>query len=188
MAKMEKPDLQSIQAWFMQLQDSICSSLEAMDGIGKFREDPWIRPGGGGGRTRIIEGELIEKGGVNYSGVNGVMPANIAKALGLPPNHKCFNCFHQIIIRPNTMNRQLRPINPVEDGKLFHRRLVQSEFSMEMLNELYGGGQQERMFPVLHVIHHSCVRLTRSVQKPLLHSTVQRHTLIEVALRRELLD
>lgn len=53
------------------LQDSICSALEAEDTV-RFREDLWQRPGGGGGKTRVIEnGTTFEKGGVNTSAVFG---------------------------------------------------------------------------------------------------------------------
>ena len=77
---------QSIIDWFKGLQDNICSSLEELDAHGRFREDPWERAEGGGGRTRIIQGQHIEKGGVNFSAVHGSMPETIAKGLGLPPN------------------------------------------------------------------------------------------------------
>ena len=54
------------------LQDYICAELEALDGKGRFIQDKWQREQGGGGRTRIIEnGNLIEKGGVNFSEVYG---------------------------------------------------------------------------------------------------------------------
>lgn len=54
------------------LQDSICTSFEQIDGVARFREESWQRPGGGGGRTRVIaEGGLFEKGGVNFSHVHG---------------------------------------------------------------------------------------------------------------------
>lgn len=76
----------SVIDWFKGLQDSICIGLENLDGS-KFHEDLWTREEGGGGRTRIIRGELIEKGGVNFSAVHGQMPANIAKHLGLEENH-----------------------------------------------------------------------------------------------------
>lgn len=75
------PDQSIIIEYFKGLQDSICQQLEAADGLGKFREDQWQRPGGGGGRTRIIEGAVIEKGGVNFSAVHGSLPDNIARAL-----------------------------------------------------------------------------------------------------------
>jgi len=71
--------------WFKGLQDSICNALEESDGKGKFKEDNWKRAGGGGGRTRVIaEGNVIEKGGVNFSAVHGEMPEKISKALKVP--------------------------------------------------------------------------------------------------------
>lgn len=71
-----------IAARFKEIQDNICNSLESLDGVGKFQEDLWDRPEGGGGRTRIIKGKHIEKGGVNFSEVYGALPNNIAKSLG----------------------------------------------------------------------------------------------------------
>ena len=70
-----------IADWFKGLQDRICATLEATDGKGKFKEDIWERAGGGGGRTRIIQGQLIEKGGVNFSAVHGDAPAQLLKYL-----------------------------------------------------------------------------------------------------------
>ncbi|HZT80536.1 MAG TPA: coproporphyrinogen III oxidase, partial [Gemmataceae bacterium] len=58
--------------YFRSLQDRICAALEALDGPGRFREDHWQRPGGGGGRTRVLEGGAVfEKAGVNFSDVHG---------------------------------------------------------------------------------------------------------------------
>ena len=74
---------EGISEYFKTLQDSICAQLEAGDGTGKFREDQWQREGGGGGRSRVIQGQHIEKGGVNFSAVHGLMPEKISKALGL---------------------------------------------------------------------------------------------------------
>jgi coproporphyrinogen III oxidase len=54
------------------LQDLICRELEVLDGVAVFVEDAWTREEGGGGRTRILQdGNLIEKGGVNFSEVYG---------------------------------------------------------------------------------------------------------------------
>ena len=74
---------EDIAQWFMTLQDQICEALEKEDGGGKFVEDRWERPGGGGGRTRVLQGKVIEKGGVNFSAVHGALPQKIAKSLGL---------------------------------------------------------------------------------------------------------
>ena len=36
-------------------QNAICAAVEAEDGKGKFREDAWCRPGGGGGVSRVLQ-------------------------------------------------------------------------------------------------------------------------------------
>jgi coproporphyrinogen III oxidase len=66
------------------LQNRICSALEDIDGKTKFIEDTWERPGGGGGKTRIIShGRLIEKGGVNISEVFGEIPNALKDKFGV---------------------------------------------------------------------------------------------------------
>ena len=68
----------------MDLQDRICRSLEETDGSGQFKEDSWERPGGGGGRSRIMsEGTIIEKGGVGYSAVHGEATEATLRSLNL---------------------------------------------------------------------------------------------------------
>ncbi len=76
---------ESIVRYFRALQDDICRALEAADAGGRFREDLWERPGGGGGRTRVLEGRRIGKGGVNFSAVEGAMPEPAARALEVSP-------------------------------------------------------------------------------------------------------
>ncbi|MFN4234060.1 MAG: oxygen-dependent coproporphyrinogen oxidase [Bacteroidia bacterium] len=72
----------SATEFFIKLQNEICYSLEQVDGKAKFHEDIWEREGGGGGRTRVMQnGNVIEKGGVNFSAVYGKLPENIKKAL-----------------------------------------------------------------------------------------------------------
>ena len=64
--------LAAVDAYMRDLQDRICSGLEALDGGAAFREDTWERDEGGGGRSRVLEeGDLIERGGVNFSLVRG---------------------------------------------------------------------------------------------------------------------
>ena len=75
---------EEITEWYKGLQDRICGSLETADGLGSFQEDTWERPGGGGGRSRVLrDGQIIEKGGVNISAVWGKTPEAILKALKL---------------------------------------------------------------------------------------------------------
>ncbi len=66
-------------AYFRELQDRICSGLEALDGHARFRQDEWQREGGGGGRTRVLtRGRVFEKAGVNFSLVHGEMAPEFA--------------------------------------------------------------------------------------------------------------
>jgi coproporphyrinogen III oxidase len=65
--------------FFKTLQDRICAALEQLDGAGRFQQDSWERAGGGGGRTRVlVEGDLFEKAGVNFSEVHGDMAPELA--------------------------------------------------------------------------------------------------------------
>jgi coproporphyrinogen III oxidase len=74
----EHPDSTLVKDYLLELQERICQRLTDLDGGGGFREDTWERPDGGGGRSRVIEqGQVIEKGGVNFSHVFGE---------GLPPS------------------------------------------------------------------------------------------------------
>ncbi|XP_047333254.1 oxygen-dependent coproporphyrinogen-III oxidase, chloroplastic-like [Impatiens glandulifera] len=62
-------------------QDSVCAAIEALDGTGKFKEDVWSRPGGGGGISRVLQdGAVFEKAGVNVSVVYGIMPPDAYRA------------------------------------------------------------------------------------------------------------
>ncbi len=64
--------LASVAGYVMGLQDRVTAALEADDGAGRFREDSWERPGGGGGRSRSLQaGALFERAGINYSHVHG---------------------------------------------------------------------------------------------------------------------
>jgi coproporphyrinogen III oxidase len=56
-------------------QNSICAAIEELDGTGKFKEDVWERPTGGGGISRVLAGgSVFEKAGCSLSVVYGTMP------------------------------------------------------------------------------------------------------------------
>jgi len=93
---------ESISDWFKGLQDRICLGLESADGIGVFKEDNWERPQGGGGRTRIIQnGNVIEKGGVNFSAVFGKAPEFLINQLKADENAQFFATGVSIVIHPS---------------------------------------------------------------------------------------
>lgn len=66
-------DIAAVKQYLLDLQDQICTAIEQCDGGARFVEDKWER-----GRSRVMtDGALIEKGGVNFSHVQGdSMPAS----------------------------------------------------------------------------------------------------------------
>lgn len=69
---MTQPNIEAVKRYLLALQDDICAQLRAEDGQASFVEDAWERPGGGGGRTRVLAGGAVfEQGGVNFSHVFG---------------------------------------------------------------------------------------------------------------------
>ena len=68
---MSTPSPSAIKAWLLDLQASIVAGLEEVDGKA-FLTDSWERPEGGGGISRLVEeGNVLERGGVNFSHVTG---------------------------------------------------------------------------------------------------------------------
>lgn len=64
-------DAHSVKHYLLNLQASIVAAMEEVDGT-RFLTDSWERPEGGGGISRVIEeGNVFERGGVNFSHVMG---------------------------------------------------------------------------------------------------------------------
>jgi len=70
---MESDDIHKVSDYFKNLQKRVCEALAAEDeSKSSFVEDTWKYSSGGGGCSRILEkGALIEKGGVNFSHIEG---------------------------------------------------------------------------------------------------------------------
>ncbi len=92
---------EKVELFMKNLQDEICEGLEKLDGKGKFHQDLWERQDGGGGRTRVIKGEIIEKGCVNFSAVHGCMPEKIKNALQISA-HQFFATGVSIVLHPKS--------------------------------------------------------------------------------------
>ena len=65
--------IEQVKKYLVQLQESICSDLESLDGRAIFEKDHWSKEdGNGSGITSVIcDGNVFEKGGVNFSIVQG---------------------------------------------------------------------------------------------------------------------
>ena len=62
----------NIKNLLLELQEKICVRLEELDEKSRFNEESWIRPEGGGGKSRVLKnGNIFEQAGVNFSEVYG---------------------------------------------------------------------------------------------------------------------
>lgn len=122
---------EQIATAYQDIQDEICVGLALVDGKGVFEEEIWTRHGGGGGRTRIIQdGNFLEKGGVNFSAVEGKLPENIKKAFGVSEDD-FFATGVSIVIHPSN------PWIPI-----IHMNIRYFEMTSKSAKELrwFGGG------------------------------------------------
>lgn len=112
---------------YQKIQDEICQALASADGGGQFEEEIWTREGGGGGRTRIFQnGNVIEKGGVNFSAVYGKLPEAVKKAFKVE-NDEFFATGVSIVIHPSN------PFVPIIHMNIRY-------FEMDEQTRWFGGG------------------------------------------------
>jgi coproporphyrinogen III oxidase len=70
--ELPKNAIEQVKTYLLQLQNTVCTALEELDGQSKFVEETWQRVGGGGGITRVLtKGLVFAKAGVNFSHVSG---------------------------------------------------------------------------------------------------------------------
>jgi len=115
-----------------ELQDKICSALEAVDGKATFIEDKWERAEGGGGKTRVIaNGNVFEKGGVNTSIVFGEVTDAMKTQLKIN-GAKWFACGLSLVIHP------LNPFVPTVHCN--YRMFELYNENDEVIDRWFGGG------------------------------------------------
>lgn len=100
---MEDINIEEIKAYYLGLQDRICSELAEEDGKASFEEDAWEREEGGGGRTRVLtNGDVFEQAGVNFSHVHGAdMPASATAHRPELAGRKFIAMGVSLVIHPN---------------------------------------------------------------------------------------
>lgn len=119
--------------YIQQLQDTITSKLEAVDGLATFKEDLWTRPEGGGGRTRVIEnGTVFEKGGVNISAVHGELPETMQAYFGVK-DANFFACGLSLVLHPKN------PMVPTVHANWRYFEMYNNQG--EIVDSWFGGGQ-----------------------------------------------
>lgn len=115
------------------LQNTITKRFETVDGQARFKEELWERPGGGGGKTRVIQdGKVFEKGGVNISEVQGELPESMQKYFGVS-DAEFFACGLSLVIHPKN------PFVPTVHANWRYFELYNSKG--EVVEQWFGGGQ-----------------------------------------------
>ena len=124
---------EQIAADYQVIQDEICNALELCDGKAIFEEEKWEREGGGGGRTRVIQnGNVFEKGGVNFSAVHGQLPEAVKKSFKVDQND-FFATGVSIVIHPN------HPMVPIIHMNIRYFEMPASKVDEEPVR-WFGGG------------------------------------------------
>jgi coproporphyrinogen III oxidase len=119
--------------YILELQNTITSKLEKVDGVAKFQEDLWERPEGGGGRTRVIEnGAVFEKGGVNISAVHGELPETMQQYFGVK-NANFFACGLSLVLHPKS------PMVPTVHANWRYFEMYDKDSNI--VDSWFGGGQ-----------------------------------------------
>ena len=119
--------------YILELQDTITSTLEKIDGKATFQQDIWKRSEGGGGRTRVIEnGNVFEKGGVNISAVHGELPEPLRKQFGVEEGD-FFACGLSLVLHPKN------PMIPTVHANWRYFEMYDSEGNI--VTQWFGGGQ-----------------------------------------------
>jgi len=108
------------------LQKEICHTLEQTDGKAVFEENKWEKEIGYGITCAIRHGAVIEKGGVNFSFVEGEYNSQMERLLGEKANHYAATGISSI----------MHPINP-------HVPIIHTNvryFALDNGTEWFGGG------------------------------------------------
>jgi len=93
---------EEVEAFMRRFQSDLCDALERCDGGATFSTDTWKHEEEGGGISRVIQGgNVLEKGGVNFSAVRGQLSPMFLKMLEMPdPNY--FATGVSVVLHPHS--------------------------------------------------------------------------------------
>lgn len=145
----------SFTEFIKNLQNTICEALEAHEPTKRFRQDVWNRPGGGGGRTRVLaDGQVIEKGGVNISEVHGELPPTMQKKLNTN-NSSFFACGLSLVIHPQN------PFAPTVHANIRYFELYAPD-GQTIKDQWFGGGIDLTPY---YLFNHDAVHFHATLKK-----------------------
>lgn len=125
--------IQPVKDYLLNLQNKICRFIEEEDGKATFKEDKWEHQEGGGGATRVIAaGNVIEKGGVNFSHVYGKQLPHAATSRHPDHSNSSFQALGVSVV--------IHPGNPYVPTSHFNVRCIVVETQGKEPIWWFGGG------------------------------------------------
>ncbi len=122
-----------IKSYLFDLQNRLCSMLEAEEAGMRFQEDVWQHAEGGGGVTRVMmDGSVIEKSGVNVSHVHGLSLPQAA----LANRPDCVNRSFQAL----GLSSVTHPLNPYVPTAHLNVRFICTDLPDGTNQGWFGGG------------------------------------------------
>ena len=156
-------------AYIRNLQNTITSHLESVDGKAIFKEHIWKRPEGGGGHSRVIEnGNIFEKGGVNISEVHGNLPESMQSYFDVKEAN-FFACGLSLVLHPKN------PFVPTVHANWRYFELY--DLDGKMVDQWFGGGQDLTPYYLFEedAIHfHSICKKACDLHGPDLYATYKK--------------
>lgn len=130
---MGEEDIVRVRSYFRGLQERICTALVEEDEAGQFASDPWQRPEGGGGDSRVMsDGHVFERAGVNFAHVTGGALPAAASARRPELAGRLFQALGISVV--------IHPQNPYVPTAHFNARLLVAQHEGEPAVWWFGGG------------------------------------------------
>ena len=129
---MKNLPLDEIKHYFLSLQQSICSDMGSFEAQAIFQADRWQHKNGGGGISNVITGQVIEKGGVNFSHVTGAELPAAASAKRVEIAAKPFEAMGVSVV--------IHPMNPYVPTTHANVRFFVADAEAEQPVWWFGGG------------------------------------------------
>lgn len=152
--------------YIQNLQNLITKKLEHQDHLGRFEEEIWERPEGGGGRTRILEkGAIFEKAGVNISAVHGTLPPSMQTYFKAEKS-TFYACGLSLVIHPKN------PMIPTVHANFRYFELYNKRGTIK--DQWFGGGLDLTPYYLIEedIIHfHQCCKNSCDEFDPSFYST-----------------
>jgi len=125
-------DIDGVRQYLLSLQDRLTNALLSLDAQAALVEDAWPREEGGGGKSRILRGDIFEQAGINFSDVSGSVLPSAASAARPELAGRAFRALGDSVVA--------HPLNPYVPTAHMNVRFILAEKSGADPVWWFGGG------------------------------------------------